>query len=120
MEQAEHLRQIVYDLASRIAHTNSVLIFVGEYSLTDVATAPEFAVADAIIYLSNEPEGVLDQRLLRVLKLRGSDYLSGTHTFTIEPTGFTVYPRQEVMHSTPGQIGEGRVPTGVPGFDEMI
>jgi circadian clock protein KaiC len=62
MEHAEHFRQIVYDLASRIAHTNSVLIFVGEYSLTDVATAPEFAVADAIIYLSNESEGTIRRR----------------------------------------------------------
>ena len=120
MEHAEHFRQIVYDLASRIAHTNSVLIFVGEYSLTDVATAPEFAVADAIVYLSNESEGVLDQRLLRVLKLRGSDYLSGTHTYTIEPNGLAVYPRQEVMHAAAAIPGEQRVTTGVPGLDVMI
>ena len=120
MEHAEHFRAIVYDLASRIAHTNSVLIFVGEYSLADVATAPEFAVADSIVYMSNESEGVLDQRLLRVLKLRGSDYLSGTHTFTIEPKGLAVYPRQEsnIVRSAPA--GEKRIATGVPGLDEMI
>jgi circadian clock protein KaiC len=120
MEHAEHFRQIVYDLASRIAHTNSVLIFVGEYSLADVATAPEFAVADAIIYLSNQSEGVLDQRLLRVLKLRGSDYLSGTHTYNIQPHGLVVYPRQEAMHSAAAEAGAARVPAGVPGLDEMI
>ena len=34
-----------------------------EYSLADVATAPEFAVADSIVYMSNDSEGVLDQRL---------------------------------------------------------
>jgi len=110
----------VYDLASRIAHTNSVLIFVGEYSLADVATAPEFAVADSIVYMSNESEGVLDQRLLRVLKLRGSDYLSGTHTFTIEPKGLAVYPRQESNVARSAPAGEKRVATGVPGLDEMI
>jgi circadian clock protein KaiC len=120
MEQPEHFRAIVYDLASRIAHTNSVLIFVGEYSLTDIATAPEFAVADAIIYMSNESEGVLDQRLLRVVKLRGSNYLSGTHTFTIETRGLTVYPRQESSVPRSAPVGEKRVATGVPGLDEMI
>jgi len=120
MDQPEHFRQIVYDLASRIAHTNSVLIFVGEYSLRDVATAPEFAVADAIVYLTNESEGVLDQRLLRILKLRGSDYLSGTHTFTIEPRGFAVYARQEVNVIGTMPVGDGRVTTGVFGLDEMI
>ncbi|HJT37492.1 MAG TPA: ATPase domain-containing protein [Actinomycetota bacterium] len=120
MERAEHFRSIVYDLASRIAHTNSVLIFVGEYSLTDVAEAPEFAVADAIVYMANESEGVLDQRSLRVLKLRGSDYLSGTHSFTIDKTGIAVYPRQEVNVARDVPVGAARVSTGVPGLDEMI
>ena len=63
---------------------------------------------------------MLDQRLLRVLKLRGSDYLSGTHTFTIEPTGFAVYPRQEVNIVGTVPVSEGRVATGVSGLDEMI
>jgi circadian clock protein KaiC len=120
MEHQEHFRAIVYDLASRIAHTNSVLIFVGEYTLSDVVSASEFAVADAIIYMSNDSEGVLDQRQLRVLKLRGSDYLSGTHSITIAPTGLSVYPRQEsnVARDAPGS--ERRVSVGVPGLDEMI
>ena len=120
MEHAEHFRAIVYDLASRIAHTNSILIFVGEYSLVDVAEAPEFAVADAIIYMANQSEGVLDQRSMRVLKLRGSDYISGTHTFTIESDGISVYPRQESVVSRSAPVGEKRVSIGVPGLDEMI
>ena len=120
MERAEHFRAIVYDLASRIAHTNSILVFVGEYSLTDVAEAPEFAVADAIIYMANQSEGVLDQRSLRVLKLRGSDYLSGTHSFDIGSTGINVYARQEVNVARDIPAGTARVATGVPGLDNMI
>lgn len=120
MEHPEHFRAIVYDLASRIAHTDSVLIFAGEYTLEDVASAPEFAVADAIIFLSNESTGALDQRQLRVLKLRGSDYLSGTHQFRITASGTIVYPRQEVLRAPLPEPTGARVSTGAPGLDVMI
>ncbi|MGZ4204389.1 MAG: RAD55 family ATPase [Actinomycetota bacterium] len=120
MEHPEFFRSIVYDLASRIAHTESVLVFVGEYTLSDVATAPEFAVADAIIYLSNEPSGSLDLRQLRVMKLRGSEYLSGTHQFSITPTGTVVYPRQEVVRTRAPEPTGARISSGVAGLDEMI
>src|SRR5205823_5760809 len=67
-------RRSIYDLASRVAHADSVLVLVGEYDEEDMRTAPEFAVADAIVLLSNESTGLNDRRWLRVAKLRGSNY----------------------------------------------
>lgn len=113
-------RGMVYDLASRVAHTNAVLLFVEEYEAGDLNHAPEFAVADAIVHLANEPYGVMDRRSLRVLKLRGSDYLSGRHSYSITPGGITVYPRLESAPSPRRAAPEGRVSSGVAGLDQMM
>ncbi len=59
-------RGVAYELASKIFHSNAVLIFVGEYTAEEVAYAPEFAVADGIVYLADEPMERFDQRWLRI------------------------------------------------------
>jgi len=78
-------RGVAYDLASKVAHSRAVLVFVGEYTTEEVAYAPEFAVADGIIYLADEPFGRFDQRWLRVLKLRGTDFLDGQAQLPNQP-----------------------------------
>jgi circadian clock protein KaiC len=89
------LRRAVYDLASRVAHTDAVLILVGEYSAEEVRFQPEFAVADGILQLENEARGPVDRRWLRILKLRGGETSSGRHSFRISEQGLEVFPRLE-------------------------
>lgn len=113
-------RRAVYELASRVAHTDAVLILVGEYDQDDMRTAAEFAVADAIIFLTNESSGYQDRRWLRVAKLRGSDYLGGRHTFRIDSTGIGVFPRPESTLVKPGVAPEKRLSTGIVGLDTML
>jgi circadian clock protein KaiC len=116
----EGFRGIAYELASRIRHSNAVLLFVGEYRADEVTSAAEFAVADAIIFLANEPFGRFDQRSLRVVKMRGSDYLTGTHTFKIGPTGCQVFPRFESLAPRRERWSGPRIPIGIPRLDAMI
>jgi circadian clock protein KaiC len=61
---------------------------VGEYHERELRTAPVFAAADGIVELSRNLNGGRDERYLRVLKLRGSDYLAGLHPFHISSCGF--------------------------------
>jgi circadian clock protein KaiC len=113
-------RGVSYDLASKVAHSNAILLFVGEYTAEEVAYAPEFAVADGILYLADETFGRFDQRWLRILKLRGADFLMGTHSFRIGASGIEVFPRFEsIAPSREASTGE-RVPLGVDGIDERI
>ena len=116
----EHLRQTVYELASRVAHTNAVLLFVGEYGFSDLTDVPEFAVADGIIQVANEPTGSNDRRWLRVAKMRGAGHLAGKHTFVIGDGGVSVYPRFESDLPVRTERAEARVSTGVKGLDDMI
>jgi circadian clock protein KaiC len=108
---ADALRRAIYDLASRVAHSDAVLILVGEYSAEETRSQPEFAVADGILQLENEPNGPVDRRWLRVLKLRGGETSTGQHSVHITANGFEVYPRLE-------SALPGRVPTqtGRAGF----
>jgi circadian clock protein KaiC len=113
-------RRAVYELASRVAHTDAVLVLVGEYDEDDVRTAAEFAVADAIIFLANESSGLQDRRWLRVAKLRGSDYLSGRHSFRIGSLGIELHPRVETTLPEPVPVSDTRIASGVAGLDEMM
>ena len=115
-------RDFVYKLASRIAHTNTLLILVGEYSLDGITSSSEFAVGDGIIYLANEPFGRFDQRWLRVVKMRGNATLPGKHSFRIGTEGISVYPRFEVLAPAPADVSvdsSGRVPFGISDLDDM-
>jgi circadian clock protein KaiC len=104
---AETLRRAIYDLASRVAHSDAVLILVGEYSPEETRTQPEFAVADGILQLENESRGPIDRRWLRVVKLRGGETTSGQHSFHITPNGIEVFPRLEstLPKHVPTQVG---------------
>jgi circadian clock protein KaiC len=113
-------RGVSYDLASKVAHSNAILLFVGEYTAEEIAYAPEFAVADGIIYLADETFGRFDQRWLRILKLRGADYLMGRHSFRIGVSGIKVFPRFESIAPAREMWTGERVPLGIDGIDEKI
>lgn len=114
------LREKIYELASRVAHTDAVLVFVGEYTEEELGTEPEFAVADTILYLANSPKGARDQRSLRVVKNRGSGYVSGRHVFRIGDGGIEVFRRFESSFPERHEFSPGRVTSGSPVLDAMI
>lgn len=78
------------------------------------------AAADGIVQLSRHRLGSRDERYFRVIKLRGSRYLEGSHTFGISDAGLEVHPRlvSPLVHVDYEPIGE-RVSTGIPELDAM-
>jgi len=117
---AAQLRRVIYDLASKVAHSKAVLMFVGEYGPAETRSEPEFAVADGIVMLENEAHGPIDRRWLRVLKMRGSEIAPGQHSFRISGDGFEVYPRLETTVPDRYVPLEGRASVGVPGMDALL
>ncbi len=117
-------RRLIYDLAVQLASWGATTFLVGEYSLADVTSLPEFAIADGIVFLRNELEELTRVRELEILKLRGSNYVAGRHFFDISPSGVLFYPRvttpAPAAESSPNDGREGRVPFGVPGLDDML
>ena len=117
---ARELRMAFYDLTSRLAHTNAALVLIGEYTPGEMAADVEFSLADTIVQLVYEAREPVDRRWLRVLKMRGAHHLEGKHTFRISPVGFEVFPRIETLEpGAPVQV-TGRIPSGIPGLDELM
>lgn len=114
-------RRLMYDLAVQLASWGATTFLVGEYDLADVTSLPEFAIADGIVFLSNEPEELTRVREFEILKLRGTDYVAGRHFFEISTAGVHFYPRVTVpMPAAEPSSIDGRAAFGVSGLDEML
>jgi circadian clock protein KaiC len=118
---ADAARAFVYDLATQLASWGTTALLAGEYSRQDYGEFAEFAVADGIIRLGSEQQGLTSLRDIEVLKLRGREYVSGRHFFDIGASGICVYPRvrsPESNESSPAVAD--RITTGVAGIDSLL
>lgn len=112
---------MLYDLAGLLTAFETTAFFVGEYSADQIASYPEFAVADGMVELARTKLGTRDERFLRVLKLRGSGYQEGFHAFRITAAGLNVYPRLVSPNAPPSYDAmKERVPTGIAGLDKIL
>lgn len=116
----QELRTALYGLASRVAHTEAVLLFVGEYTPQEIEGGVEFSLADGIVQLAYEAHEPVDRRWLRVVKMRGGDHLVGKHSFRIGEGGFEVFPRLETLAPKGIIAADGHVPSGTPRLDELM
>ena len=114
------VRKVFYDLSGRVAHTDTVLLFLGEYAPEEMESGPEFSLADGIVQLAYVPHEPVDRRWLRVSKLRGANHLTGKHSLSIGHTGITVAPRLESLAPAGAATENGRIPSGIAGLDEMM
>ena len=120
-KSTQEMRLMLHDVAGLLAAYDATVLLLGEYRHEDIATFPEFAVADGIIELARNALGTRDERYLRVFKLRGSSYQQGFHTFDITAAGLQVYPRLvSPVEAASYKRDESRAPSGVPGLDPML
>ncbi|HSR22389.1 MAG TPA: ATPase domain-containing protein [Candidatus Eisenbacteria bacterium] len=114
-------RRFLHDVAGRLTAVAASAFWVGEYGDEQVQEAAEFAVADAIIALSVKRVGDSETRVLRVLKLRGSGFASGQHSYRITQSGLDVFPRlADPLDASPYETDTRRVSTGVPALDDLL
>jgi circadian clock protein KaiC len=120
---APSIRTFVYDLAVHMAGWGAATLFVGEYTDEEMAHYAEFTIADGILRFSTRREALTAVRMVEILKLRGSDCVTGRHFFEIGPEGLIFFPRVR----SPDADGRpsiwslaGRAPTGIAGLDEML
>ncbi len=114
-------RHFLHELAGSLTAVATTTFWVGEYDRDEIATAPEFAVADGIISLTTRREAERAIRHLEVLKLRGSGFMSGEHAYRIAPDGLHVFPR--LAESIPVETYElqtERMSSGIPAIDQML
>jgi circadian clock protein KaiC len=115
-------RLFVYDLAVGMAAWSTTTLLVGEYAGADIGIAPEFTIADGILRFTNEPNELTTARHFEVLKMRGSNYITGRHFFEMTGDGLTFYPRVRgpVVDAEPVTDLADRVTTGIEGLDSLF
>jgi circadian clock protein KaiC len=114
-------RGFLHELAGTLTAVAATTFWVGEYDKNEIATAPEFAVADAIISLTTRREAERAIRHLEVLKLRGSAFMAGEHAYRIASDGLRVFPRlAESFPINSYEIRAERMSSGIPAIDEML
>jgi len=114
-------RWFLHDFAARLSTTGAASLWVGEYGPDELSREPEFAVADAIISLSSTMSAERQMRMLQVLKLRGSGFLSGQHGYRLSEHGLDVFPRlADLPVSESYALDDSRQSSGIPALDSMI
>ncbi|MCG6860458.1 MAG: AAA family ATPase [Chromatiaceae bacterium] len=119
--QVDQLRVFAYNLAVNLVSSMCTAFLVGEYLPQDVSSVPIFAVADGILFLSFEAEGLTRQRYLEWHKVRGRPFFPGLHPFTIDAGGITAYPRIRTPERFERyEVPTGQLSTGLPRLDELL
>ncbi len=120
MSEPVRHRTLVHDLAVHIATWGATTFLVGEYAANEIASWPEFAIADGIILLAYRPVELTAVRELSILKLRGANYVAGTHFLDITSEGVRFHPRVRAPEAGDHWSAGERVTSGVRGLDALL
>ncbi|MBV9604491.1 MAG: hypothetical protein JO027_05270 [Solirubrobacterales bacterium] len=114
-------RYFLHELAGTLTALPTTTFWLGEYGRDELATAPEFAVADGIISLTTRRQAERAISHLEVLKLRGTGFMSGEHAYRIARDGLHVFPRlAESLTAEAYELQPDRMSSGIPAIDEML
>jgi circadian clock protein KaiC len=114
------VRRLYHELSGLAAHTDTTLIFLGEYAAAELESSAEPYLVDGLVQLAYEPNEPLDRRWLRIVKMRGAKHLAGKHSVEIGASGIAVFPRLEALAPKDAKPDGARVASGIPGLDEMM
>lgn len=114
-------RRFLHDLAGRLTAVTANAFWIGEYQRQATADAAEFAVADAIIAMDTKRTAERETRVLQVLKLRGSAFMSGEHAYRVKASGIAVFPRlADELDTAVYEFGVTRDSTGIAALDAAL
>ena len=106
-DEAE-FRRFLHDLAGRLTAVAANSFWIGEYQRRATTEAAEFAVADAIIAMDTKRTAERETRVLQVLKLRGSGFMSGEHAYRVTASGISVFPGSPTCRTRPRTVPHAR------------
>ncbi|MBI2953848.1 MAG: hypothetical protein HYY30_06010 [Chloroflexi bacterium] len=114
------MRSFIYDISIELAAMQTTSLLVGEYSAEDIARQPEFAIADGIIWLYSQMRETQLARFLRVLKMRGVDYVTAAQNFDITLNGVELFTLEGLVPAHAVSYREELTKTGLPELDEIL
>ena len=120
---SEELRKFIYDLSVRLMAWECTTFLLGEYNPQHFEH-PTFSAIDGIITLRQEEMSGEQQRLIQVIKMRGTPHNRDAHPFVITEAGVQVYAPSVTLlreRRTPQEVqAAGRMKTAVSKLDELL
>jgi circadian clock protein KaiC len=116
------LKKFVHELQTQAVFMDCTMFLLTSGTKVPLYS-PEYTMVDGLIELKTRMFGRQANRELQVHKLRGSDYLSGEHSFRITADGILVFPRIEALlasPSIPDRADDGKIATGIPALDHLM
>jgi circadian clock protein KaiC len=114
-------RRFLYGLTRLFGASASTALWNAPYTRQLAPEEAEFAVADGIIALDLKQIGSREVRVMQVLKLRGSAYRSGEHSYRITDAGFDVFPRlADYLDQNSYELRPERASTGIQALDKVL
>ena len=113
------VHHFVQRLAMHLTTWEVTSFLIGEYADREQRN-PVFTVADGVFWLSQVTDRNSVVRKLQAIKVRGRAPMPGLHTFRITDGGLQIFPRIPEQQSQRRPQETRRMPTGVPGLDEVM
>jgi circadian clock protein KaiC len=115
------IRRGLFRLASILSTLPCTAFLIGEDKLDEYWQTIEASIVDVIIHLEEYPVGLGSRRIIKIKKVRGSNFLAGEHTFKIDSDGLRIFPRFITPPKpTIYQPLMERANIGIPGFDTLL
>jgi circadian clock protein KaiC len=86
----DHYREFVFDLSQSLKNWQAVTLLTGEATFDQPYPMEPAYTSDAIIVLYNVEHQDGRRRYIEILKMRGTDHLTGKHMVDISPDGLSV------------------------------
>lgn len=116
----EELRKFAYELAVHLMAWETTTFLLGEYGDAEIHTNPLFSIVDGLIVVSQRERGGEHQRLLRIVKMRGTNHSRDEQSFLISSSGVEVFaPRVTIQREDRGPPVE-RCKTGIGNLDQLL
>lgn len=118
----EEQRKFSYELAVQLMAWETTAILVGEYGPNDMATNPMFSIVDGLLHLTQREQSGEQQRLIQIVKMRGTPHSRDEHAFTISTTGIEVFAPDVTIQRKPhaDHVPTDRLVTGISTLDDLL
>jgi circadian clock protein KaiC len=121
-QSSEELRKFTYELAVRLMAWEATTFLLGEYD-PEQFEHPAYSAIDGILTLKQQQMSGEQQRLLQLVKMRGTSHSRDPHAFSVTQAGVEVYtPSITLRRARPPEQGlePARMRTGVSKLDELF
>lgn len=119
-ESTEELRKFTYALAVNLMAWEATILLLGEYEPLEIQSNPLFSIIDGQILVYQRTFYDEELRMLRVVKMRGTDHSRNEQTFDISRDGIQVFaPRVTIRRADHGGQAE-HLKTGISKLDDLL